>query len=323
MTLHEHVEVYLAAMQTRGLAGLTIRNQRSHLTRFAAFLEGLDVTDVGELVRDHVEAYMDELASKPTRSGRPMKPETRNVRLSSIKAFCRRLTTDDLIAIDPAESVAYCREPTSLPKNILSEEEMRKLLAAPDPQTLIGFRDRVALELLYSTAVRVAELCGLDVVDVETGEGFARVRHGKGDQDRVVPVGKLACELVQSYLGEVRPALLARRRDAKGELALILSQYGARLGRAGVAKLITRHVKTAGLTGRVTPPTFRHACATHMLRGGANVRHLQEMLGHKKLTSTEIYTRVTITELKEVHARFHPRGSVDEVDIRPPRPERS
>jgi integrase/recombinase XerD len=199
VTLLEHVEQYLTAMQGRGLAALTLRNQRSHLTRFAAYLEGLDVTDAGELTREQVESYLDELASAPTRTGRVMKPETRNVRLASIKALCRWLSFEDLIAIDPAEPVAYCREPATLPKNILSETQVHQLLAAPDPQTLLGFRDRVVLELLYSTAVRVAELCGFDVGDVELEQGFARVRHGKGDQDRVVPVGKLACELVASY----------------------------------------------------------------------------------------------------------------------------
>jgi integrase/recombinase XerD len=225
-----------------------------------------------------------------------------------------------VVAVDPSEKVAYCRKGDALPKSILSLEEMKKLLAAPDVHTHFGFRDRVVLELLYSTGLRLRELCSLDVEDVDLADGFVRVRHGKGDRERVTPLGTLAGELVQSYLAEVRPKLLAARKDSFAEQALILSQYGERLGPGGIAKLISRHVAAVGLKVHVTPHSFRHTCATHMLRGGANLRHLQEMLGHRRVTSTEVYTRITITELREAHAKFHPRGSVDEVEVRPPRP---
>jgi integrase/recombinase XerD len=317
MKLWALLERYVASQYSRGVSELTTKNQRSHLGRFLAFLEGEGVAEGGDITRELIEAYMDVLAWTPMRRGRLMKPETRNVRLASIKAFCRWLYETDVIALDPAQRVAYCREPATLPRSILSPEEMTHLLAAPSPQTALGVRDRLVLELLYSTGLRLRELCALDVTDLDLGEGFARVRHGKGDRERVVPVGKLACELLTSYLAAVRPAFLRARGSAgASEPAVILSRYGERLGPRGVAKLVARCAKCAGLSVRVTPHTFRHSCATHMLRGGANIRHLQEMLGHKRVSSTEVYTRVTIAELKAAHAKYHPRGVMDEVELR-------
>lgn len=320
MNLSRWVEGYLAAKHGDGLAASTLTNLRSHLVRFVTFLEQVAVRDAIGLTREVIEDYMAELAWTPTSRGEPMKVESRNLRLCTIRSFCRWLQDNDVIAVDPAAGLAYAREPDPLPKNILSVTDMERLLAAPDPQTPLGFRDRVVLELLYSTAIRVSELSALDVDDIDLVLGFGRVRCGKGGKGRVVPVGKLACELVQSYIEEIR-ALLLKQRGSVNEPALILSRYGQRLARDGIATLIAKHAAAAGIAERVTPHTFRHSCATHMLRGGASIRHLQEMLGHRKITSTEIYTRVTIDELKAVHARFHPRGSVEEPEVRRPRKE--
>jgi len=310
------IEGYLAARESEGLASLTLRNQRSHLQRFAGFLRGEGVEAACDVTRESIEAYMQALSWEPTCHGNAMKVESRNVRLSSIKGFCRWMVQSDRLSVDPSEAVAYAREPDPLPKNILSAAQMKQLLAAPDTQTVLGFRDRVVLELLYSTGVRVSELCGLDVDDIDLDLEYARVQRGKGGRGRVVPVGVLACALVKSYVAEVRPRLRGGRDD---DSALLLSRYGRRLRPRGVAKLINKHAQRSGLKEHVTPHTFRHSCATHMLRGGAGLRHLQEMLGHRKVTSTEVYTRVTIDELKGVHARYHPRGEVDEVAARKPK----
>ena len=150
-----------------------------------------------------------------------------------------------------------------------AEGIVKELLAAPDPRTLVGYRDRV------------------------------------------VPIGTLAVELVTSYLAHVRPTMATRH-----ERALIVARHGGRLGVRGIERIIDRCAKCVGLEGQVTPHVLRHTCATHMLRGGANIRHLQEMLGHATLTSTQVYTRVTVGELKDVHARFHPRGAVDDASVR-------
>jgi integrase/recombinase XerD len=312
------VERYLLAKRAMGYSELTLNNRRSHLTRFARYLEGIGITEISALTRESIEAYMEELSWAPVRVGKLMTPATRNVRLTSIRSFCAWLLESDVVPLNPAIDVVYCREPNALPKNVPSEEEMKRLLAAPDAQSRLGFRDRVVLELLYSTGLRLRELCGLDVDELELEQGFVLVRRGKGDKARVVPLGRLAVDLVRSYLSEIRPWLRQGCADPANEPALVLSRYGQRLGPRGVAKIIARIAKKAGLAGRITPHSFRHACATHMLRGGANIRHLQELLGHAKLTSTEIYTRVSISELKEVHARFHPRGTLEEPDVRKP-----
>lgn len=317
MTLAPHVEKFLAAQYAHGTPELSIRAHRSHLGHFLRFIEREGAAGATEIDREVIESYMDELAWVPTRTGQPMKAETRNGQLWSIKALFQWLVATDVLAANPTEKVAYCRKADALPKSIVSLDEMKKLLLAPDVQTHLGFRDRVVLELLYSSGLRLRELCNLDVLDVDPAGGFVRVRHGKGDRERVTPMGKVVAELIESYLAEVRPKLLAARNDKFADQALILSQYGERLGPRGVAKLVARYVTKANLKTHLTPHGFRHACATHMLRGGANLRHLQEMLGHRRVTSTEIYTRVTITELQEAHAKFHPRGSIDEVTARP------
>ncbi len=188
-----------------------------------------------------------------------------------------------------------------MPRKVLSEKEATKLLAQPDGQTLLGFRDRTLLELLYATAVRVAELAGLDVADVDREGVYVRVRHAKGGRDRVVPLGQRAAATVTSYLNGVRPLLVLGN-----EPALIVSKHGRRLGPKGIETLVAAYGELAGL-GRVTPHMLRHACATHMLRHGAQLRHLQELLGHRDVTTTEIYTRLTNDELMEAHRRFHPR----------------
>ncbi len=307
MSVRAQIEPFLAAMTTRGYATSSCINYRSHLGRFATFLEAQDASDVEQLSRERIEDYVQHLAS----GEKPLSVATRNVRLSTLKSFCLWLVESDLLAIDPSEAVAHGRKPVRLPRTLPSVEVVKELLAAPDPRSLVGYRDRVVLELLYQSGLRVGELCALDVTDLDLANGFAHVQRGKGGRGRVVPIGKLAVELVTNYVVHVRPKLAAR-----GERALIVARTGARLGSRGVERVIDRCAKRVGLEGQVTPHVLRHTCATHMLRGGANIRHLQEMLGHASLSSTQVYTQVTAGELKDVHARFHPRGSVEESGVR-------
>lgn len=309
--MRDAIELYLAALLTRGYSKLTAINQRSHLQRFATFIEGRFHGELGDVTRDSIEAYLEHLAS----CARPLTPVSRNLRLSSIRAFCRWLVERDIIAADPTKLIIYARTPDRLPRTLPSVDAVQKLIAAADARSRVGYRDRVVLELLYQSGLRVAELCALDVVDVDLVDGFAHVRCGKGGRGRVVPIGRLAVELLTNYLAHVRPKFVKRHK----EVALIVSRNGERLHVRGAQRVVARCAERAGLDAHVTPHVLRHTCATHMLRGGANIRHLQEMLGHQSLSSTQIYTRVTAGELKDVHARFHPRGSLDEVEARKPR----
>jgi site-specific recombinase XerD len=175
---------------------------------------------------------------------------------------------------------------------------------APDVATAFGVRDRVALELLYGTAVRRAELLALDVDDVSVEERTLRVERGKGGKGRVVPFGEPAAEILSKYLQWVRPELLRR---TPRERALLLNGITGRLGCDGLADIVAAAAVAAGIGRRVTPHALRHACATHMLENGADIRYLQELLGHASLTSTQVYTHVSLRHLRETYARCHPR----------------
>ena len=302
MSLSQLVEDYLGHLVASGYAASTIQNRRSHLGRLLVHLETLGVGKAYELRREHIEDFVDALSWQATRTGRPMKVTTRNVRLRSVRSLTRWLYEHDHASHDAGANVASAREPVELPRNVLTEAQVKKLLATPDAQTLLGYRDRIILELLYATAIRVGELVGLDVGDVDTQAGVALVRHGKGKKDRVVPMGRRASSTVASYIAGVHPELAS-----DGEKALVVSYLGRRLSREGVENLVRTHGRRARIETRVTPHTLRHACATHMMRRGAPIRHVQELLGHADIKTTEIYTRLTNQELMEAHARYHPR----------------
>ncbi|OGQ81463.1 MAG: hypothetical protein A2289_26245 [Deltaproteobacteria bacterium RIFOXYA12_FULL_58_15] len=242
------------------------------------------------------------LCWQPTKTGMPMKVTTRNVRLRSVRCFTQWLYEHDHASHDASAKVVSAREPVELPRNVLSEAEVFALIAVPDTQTLLGYRDKTIIELLYATAIRVRELTHPDVGDIDIKAGVALIRHGKGKKDRVVPMGKRASTTVQTYLEGIHSELAN-----DGEVALVVSYLGKRISTEAVANLVRSHGRKAKLKTKVTPHILRHACATHMMRRGAPIRHVQELLGHADIKTTQIYTRLTNQELMEAHAKFHPR----------------
>ena len=302
MNLAELTEAFLKHRVALGRTRSTVQQNRSQLRRFLWHAEKLGVTEPHQILREHIEDFVDDLTWTPSRvSVLPIDVKTRNHVLLAVKSFTRWLYDHNYAGHDAGAKVEYARETSPLPRKVLTEDEVKKLLAQPDCQTLTGFRDRTVIELLYATGMRVAELVGVDVADVDVATGYARVRHAKGGRDRVVPLGKHTATTVTSYMTSVRP--LMARGD---EPALIVSKSGKRFGSKGMQVTMAAYGESAGL-GRVTPHMLRHACATHMLRRGASLRHLQELLGHRAVTTTEIYTRLTNQELLEAHAKFHPR----------------
>lgn len=182
-------------------------------------------------------------------------------------------------------------------------EEVQHVLDQPDMHTQRGFRDRVILEVLYTSAIRRAEISHLLIDDVDIAQGYLTVRKGKNGKDRVVPLGATACALLETYLAGVRADWLGAERNR----SLFLNQYGDGMGVESIWRVVKKYSALAGLTKPVSTHSFRHTCATHMMRNGAPIRHLQEMLGHSSIDSTQIYTRVTINDLRDAHHRFHPR----------------
>jgi integrase/recombinase XerD len=192
--------------------------------------------------------------------------------------------------------------PRRLPQTVLTIEEVETVLNQPDIETLAGLRDRAMLEMLYSTAIRRMELAYLKVFDVNTRHGTVMVKQGKGAKDRVVPIGQRASAWLDKYLAEVRPELVAAHDDG----TLFLTDYGESFEKNRLGDLVKRYIRGAGITAAGSCHLFRHACATHMLENGADIRYIQVMLGHSELSTTQIYTQVSIVKLREIHTATHP-----------------
>ncbi|MGD8395489.1 MAG: site-specific tyrosine recombinase XerD [Candidatus Eiseniibacteriota bacterium] len=222
--------------------------------------------------------------------------------LSSLRGFLRFAAIEGAVDDRPARELGRPRVQRPMPR-VLGEEEIQRLLAAPDTKRPLGLRDRAILELLYASGLRVSELVALEPAGLDLEERFVRCL-GKGGRERAVPIGRAATMAALEYLERARP-LLARRRAAR---QVFLNHRGGPMTRAGVWDLLRRHAQRAGLEPGVSPHVMRHSFATHLLQRGADLRVVQELLGHASITTTQIYTQVDRRYLQEVHARYHPRG---------------
>jgi site-specific recombinase XerD len=294
---------YTKAVVSRGFSERTVYMRGLQLRRFARFLAERGVTDLVRVSLGDIEAWRQELARTPTMHGLPRRASTLNNSIIAVKTFYRLLHEDDVIPHDPGRRVPFVKVPRRLPPAVLSEDEARRLLDTIDPSTPLGGRDRAIFELLYSTGVRVGELCAMDVEDLEIDRRLCRVRKGKGGKQRVVPIGQITAMQLDHYLRWVRPQLLQGRVTA----ALWLSRSGLRLVAETVRCLAGQYARAAGVTKKLTPHGLRHACATHLLERQADLRHIQELLGHSSVQSTQIYTHVSVKHLRETLQRCHPR----------------
>jgi integrase/recombinase XerD len=285
----------------RGLSPNTIEAYARDLARFAAHCgsSGAATPD-----RIHEECLAGFAAALSCRAG--LRPTSAARALAAVRAFIRFLVGEGVMQTNPA---AHLRGPKlwrRLP-NVLSQDQAGALLEAPAPDEAAGkrlsWRDRAILELLYASGLRVSELCQLPVENLSLDLAVVRVT-GKGGKTRVVPVGSSAIEALRRYLVLARP----KRARGRDEGKLFLSKGGRPLTRQTVWRLVRRYGAKAGLTGKVSPHTLRHSFATHLLEGGANLRAVQEMLGHASIATTELYTHVDAKRLLEVHRRFHPRA---------------
>jgi integrase/recombinase XerD len=281
----------------------TIKGHLFFLNRFFKYLGEINVIEITAVTRDIVRDYQTHLYEEINKKGAPNSVSYQNNNLKTIKSFFRLLRENDYLAGDPAKEISYAKKPKRLPRSILSGPEAKKIIHAPDTKTALGYRDRTILEVLYSSGIRKEELLNVLLTDVDYHDGFIRVNSGKGDKDRVVPIGTIACRYIENYIKAVRPMLI---RDPYNN-HLFLSLKGNRLSKNMAWEIVKRYSKKAKTKKNVSPHTFRHTCATLMLRNKANIRHIQELLGHASLDSTQVYASVSITDLKEVHSKCHPR----------------
>ncbi|MCP4254497.1 MAG: tyrosine-type recombinase/integrase, partial [Candidatus Scalindua sp.] len=266
------------------------------------------ITEIDKITKDTIYEYQIYQYERINKVGKLNTVAEQNNALKPVKHFFQYLKEYGYIVSDPASTITYAKEPSRLPRGILTQSEARKILNAPDLKTAIGYRNRTLMELLYTSGVRKGELINLKLEDVDYDDGILRIEQGKGKKDRIVPIGKIACRYLENYIKSVRPEFI---KDPYNN-HLFLSMKGNRLSRNRVWVLIKKYTKQAKIKKNVYPHTFRHSCATSMLKNKADIRSIQELLGHSSLDSTQVYTKITITDLKEVHTRCHPREKDNE-----------
>ncbi len=301
MKVKDAVSLYLTHLKSLGRSAKTVKGARYDLRRFRRFLEEEKIFTLEDLTSDVMAEYQQALAFSLTAKQTLLTLRSQAQLLGAAKGFTRFLKKMDFLISDPGEKIKLPRKPKTLPKGVLTESEVKQLLSVPDMKTPAGYRNRIILEILYDTAIRRAELSNIKLSDLDLNTGFIHI-HGKGSKDRVVPLSSRVCDLIKSYILSVRPFFI--RTQDTGHL--IVNRWGGRMHGDGIWRVVKQCAKLAGLKKNVTTHTLRHTCATHMLKNGAPVRHLQEMLGHESLESTQIYTHVTIQDLKQVHAKYHP-----------------
>lgn len=312
LALPAAVQGYLAHLQVeRGLAANTLAAYRRDLDRYVAYLVTLGLGAPQEVREEHVTAFLAAIRIGDD-GGQALVATSAARAVVAVRGFHRFLHLEGSAPTDPAGEVRPPSTPQRLPK-ALSVADVERLLEAAGPDDgLTGLRDRALLELLYGSGARISEAVGLDVDDVDREEGLVRL-HGKGGKDRIVPLGSYAARALDAYLVRARPAFAARTTTARRPgHAVFLNTRGGRLSRQSAWGALQVAARRAGLAGPagpgVSPHTLRHSFATHLLEGGADVRVVQELLGHASVTTTQIYTKVSADHLREVYAAAHPRA---------------
>lgn len=307
--LEEAAQAYLSHLVIeRGLAANTVASYRRDLDRYRSYLADQGIIDPRLIQKKQVRDFAVHLASTPLGEGRkPLSSRSLARILSGVRGAHKFWLQEGMTASDPAATVRPPSPPQRLPK-ALPAATIARLLEAPDRSTPAGLRDRALLEFLYSTGARISEAIAVDLDDLvlEEGELPAVVRlFGKGGKERVVPVGSYARTALEEYKVRARPSLASAGR---GTPALFLNARGGRISRQGAYLILKKYAQMAGIEEEVSPHTLRHSFATHLLEGGADIRVVQELLGHAAVTTTQIYTRVTADTLREVFAASHPRA---------------
>jgi integrase/recombinase XerD len=282
-----------ASVFESGLAEKTLAAYAADLRRYLASIEKLGLRRPGDITRDAVLEHLIALR----KSG--LSPRSAARHLSAIRRFHGFLAHEKIAPTDPTEDFDSPRTVRALP-SVLSPRDLEKILAAPDTSTPEGLRDAAILELFYSSGLRVSELTALTAQDVSLTESTVRVR-GKGSKVRITPLGGRARERITAWLG-------ARGAWKPKQPTLFVSKRGTRMGRTSVWSVVKRAARSAGVRADVTPHTLRHSFATHLLDGGADLRAVQEMLGHSDISTTQIYTHVSTDRLAKSHRNFHPRA---------------
>jgi len=293
---------YLQSLQVRNYSKTTIANRYADLVTFTEWTQQRSLTKSNSITKLHLESYQRHIWRHRKQNGKPLAISSQRQRLGAVKDLFKYLTKHNHIPANPASELELPRAEKRLPQQALSHQEIKLILNYPDTTDPLGIRDRAILELLYSTGIRRTELTNLQLTDLNPERQTLQIIQGKGNKDRVVPVGKTTLTWLEKYLDEVRPLLLTNA----SEKSFFITSYGESFHPDVISRQVSKHIQQAEIGRSGSCHLLRHTCATHMLEGGADIRFIQQLLGHEKLETTAIYTKVSIEQLKAVHSESHP-----------------
>jgi len=302
MAFPEELQRYLQFVKVeKGLANNSAISYKNDLERYLLYLKrDCKLTDLGGVTLTHIEQFLNELSELE------LSPGTIARNISSIRSFHEFAVVENYAEANPAELVDLPKKAEKLPE-VLSVTEVQKIIDQADRTLDAGIRDAAILETLYATGMRVSELTNLELDYLYFEIGFIRVI-GKGNKERLVPVGEIAISAIEHYTEGSRERFINPKKRSKTENRLFLNQRGGPLSRMSIWNIVNKYAQKAGIEKNVYPHIFRHSFATHLLEGGADLRAVQEMLGHSSINTTEIYTHVDRSLLHQVHKEFHPRA---------------
>lgn len=318
MVLREYIESFLNALRVQEYSENTISLYSYNLEHFARWVAVQDgIEGLQDIDREQLAEYQSHLLIEPSEfTGRPRNAGTRNHFAAALKTFFRYLVEEDVLLSSPASQLVTAKTKARIPQ-VLTVDEVLALLAAIPDATILGRRDRAAFEVMYGTAVRITEFLKLDLEDVWLNESSLHVRFGKGGRPRVVPLVGESVATLREYLKYSRPKLSTgkmggkRRNRVADAQAVWLSKEGTRWSDSSVRESLKRYAVRAGIEKNVTPHLLRHSCATHLLKAGMDIRYIQALLGHEKLSTTQKYTHFHASDLRDIILRHHPRCATE------------
>jgi len=290
------IDKYCQDMKEKGYRPASIKSYRYILERYENYIESNFNKEIQHAIETELREYHRYLLTRYSR-------RTMSSHMYAIKAFYRYCIKKDIVLLDPTESLEIVPRFNRMPDYVLDEEVVKLFLSQPCEYTYDGIRDKAILEIMYSSGLRRKELIDLKVSDIDLKERTVHIREGKGGDGRVIPVGKRAIKAIEKYLKVTRPAYLKRQEEDH----LFINTRGEKLTGHIITNLFRNHREKSKLTDKITPHSLRHACALHMLRGGAQIIMIQRILGHKRLETTQLYTKLYPEDLKKAHRKYHPR----------------
>ena len=287
----------------KSLSENTIASYSIDLDKFLEYASGVkQISAIKKIREDTVNDFLSFINKSQSKLNKKFSPKSVSRNISSLRTFFRYLESENVIEINPMENIESPKTSRLLPE-VLSQEEIEKILSVQDVKDKLGLRDKALLETLYASGLRVSEAINLCIGDIFFEEGYLRV-FGKGSKERIVPIGNTALEFITLYIKDSRSIL----KNKKSFDVLFLNFRGNKLSRMGILEIIKKNCLAAGIKRSIHPHTFRHSFATHLLQGGADIKIIQEMLGHSDISTTQIYTHIDKDYLIEIHKTFHPRG---------------